>query len=88
MSNLSCSQKNDVLAYIYINHPEADHTDHLCHLDKKDLLNRTGLSNGEVRETLAELQSKGLLLLKLESSLTFDFIPFEELYDFIRSGGF
>lgn len=88
MSNLTSSQKNDVLTYIYINHPEEEHVDHLCHIKKKDLLNRTGLSNGEVRESLAELQSKGLLLLKSENSLVFDFVPFQELYDFIRSGGF
>lgn len=88
MNNFTDQQMTDVLTYIYINHPEEGSIGHLCHLDKKEFLDKTGLSDDGARRILSELQSKGLLLLKPESHLTFEFVPFEELYDFIRSGGF
>lgn len=88
MNNFTEQQITAALAYIYINHPKEDRIGHLCHLDKKDFLKQTGFSVSEAKMFLSELQSKGLLLLKSESSMSFDFVPFEELYDFIYSGGF
>lgn len=88
MSNLSNSQKNGVLSYIYINHPKEDHIGHLCFAPKSDLKERTGLTVDEIRETFNLLQSKGLLVLESENFYGFRFFPNEELYDFMYSGGF
>lgn len=88
MNNFTNQQMTDVLTYIYIKHPEEGSIDHLCHLDKKEFLNKTGLSADEARGILSELQSKGLLLFESENSLKFYVVPFEKLYDFIRSGNF
>ncbi len=56
MSNLSNSQKNGVLLYIYINHPKEDHIGHLCFAPKSDLKERTGLTVDEIDEKLNELK--------------------------------